>query len=90
MSFISTETWRHRCIREGWVTPYDDSRLKHGAYQLALGPEAKITNDDSNIVRKLAPGDRVAIPQGNSLSYLRKRKSGYQTTVLGSSPFAPG
>jgi dCTP deaminase len=74
MSFISTETWRHRCIREGWVTPYDDSRLKHGAYQLALGPEAKITNDDSNIVRKLAPGDRVAIPPGQFAFLLTEEK----------------
>ncbi len=76
MAFWSTEKFRVRqyeqCLIKssgGLIRVFDDSRIKHGAYELSLGPEAFITSDKHgkslNLKKILTSEDpQIEIPPG--------------------------
>lgn len=64
MAFWSSEKLRQRVPQDGLVVPFDAARIKHGAYELAVGPEAFITSVVTKTTQSLDPGERVIIPPG--------------------------
>lgn len=65
MAFWSTETFHRRGPGQDIVVPFDPEQVKHGAYELAVGPEISITStDDHTTKRVLAAAEPVIIPPG--------------------------
>lgn len=64
MAFWSSETLMARLPAELLVEPYDQKRVKHGAYELGLGCEAFVTSDPSGKKTVLKPGEDVHVPPG--------------------------
>jgi dCTP deaminase len=64
MAFWSTEKFHERGPNEKIVAPFDPTQVKHGAYELAVGPEVSITSDDQTTKRTLDQGEPVIIPPG--------------------------
>lgn len=64
MAFWSTEKLVERTSQEGLVEPFDRGRVKHGAYELAVGAEAFITSVATGTKQALGAADQVIIPPG--------------------------
>lgn len=64
MTMWSSETLAKRIPTEGLIEPYNSDRVRHAAYELALGPEAFITSDPSGRKQKLDHGAQLIIPPG--------------------------
>ena len=64
MAFWSTERFRQRAAQEILVVPFDPQNVKHGAYELAVGPEVSITSKDSKTKEALDAGEAFVIPPG--------------------------
>ncbi|MEK6287788.1 MAG: hypothetical protein AABO57_18880 [Acidobacteriota bacterium] len=64
MSFWSTEKILQKRVLTELIKPFDLKRLKHGAYELALGHEALITSEPTGLKQKLEPGEQLLIPPG--------------------------
>src|SRR6267142_4566780 len=65
MSFWSTEKLlSKRSKLEKLVEPWDNTRVKHGAYELSLGPEAFITTKGTKRRLDLVKDNQVVIPPG--------------------------
>lgn len=62
MAFWSTEKLRREGA--GLIKPYTQKFVKHGAYELAFGPEAFISANRKRSKLRLKRGDEVAIPPG--------------------------
>lgn len=65
MSFWTTEKLLSKRLQK-LIDPWDDDRVKHGAYELSLGPEAFITTDKKGTKRRLdlAKDKQIVIPPG--------------------------
>jgi dCTP deaminase len=67
MGFWSSEKVREVHDSNPVITPFDPSRLSHGAYELSLSDQVILTGAKN---RPLADGDPVRIPPGQfSLMY---------------------
>src|SRR6266850_6603948 len=64
MAFWSTEEFRRRGAQENLVVPFDPQNVKHGAYELAVGPEVSITSKDSTTKEMLDAAEAFVIPPG--------------------------
>lgn len=64
MPFWRTETLQERLRSESLINPFDKSRIKHCAYELAMGPEAFITSTLDKTKTKLEKGESIVIPPG--------------------------
>lgn len=65
MAFWSSERFKEIGSARNLIRPeFDPKRVKHGAYELALGPQAFITSHESKVTQDLELGDRVIIPPG--------------------------
>ncbi len=62
MAFWSSERLRTEATRVNIFDPYDISNIKHGAYEMAVGPEAYITSSESKIL--LQEKEILRIPSG--------------------------
>ena len=62
MAFLSSETLRAKIETQSLITPFDASAIKHGAYELALGPEAFVTSTPEGTKRILEVGGQLRIP----------------------------
>lgn len=64
MAFWSSERIRRRAVAETLIQPFDETCIKHGSYELALGPEAFITSNGEERKQTLADGEQLVIPPG--------------------------
>jgi dCTP deaminase len=64
MSFWSTEKVADENRRAPLIQPFSQSRLKHGAYELALGRQAYVTSMEPALRYPLGQGVQLAIPPG--------------------------
>ncbi|MBI2811315.1 MAG: deoxycytidine triphosphate deaminase [Candidatus Melainabacteria bacterium] len=64
MAFWSSEKLKERAANKTLITPYYESQVKHGAYEMSLGHEAFITSDDKGMKQPLAEGEQFVIPPG--------------------------
>jgi dCTP deaminase len=64
MSFWSSEMLKQRVEAEDLIAPFDPNQVKHGAYQMRLGPEYYLTSDAPQHKRSLNTGQQIAIPPG--------------------------
>ena len=67
MSFWTTEKLKREQTRtplEPLIAPFDVKRVKQGAYELSLGPEAFVTSGPSGTKKKLRSREQMAIPAG--------------------------
>ncbi|MDB6025132.1 MAG: deoxycytidine triphosphate deaminase [Verrucomicrobiales bacterium] len=46
------------------IQPFDLSAIKHGAYELSMGPEAFLTSSEDNKKMMLGEGEQLVIPSG--------------------------
>lgn len=64
MTFWRSETMRGRLPAEQLIEPYHEENVKHGAYELGMGPEAFITSTTEKKKKTLADGEPLVIPSG--------------------------
>jgi len=67
MAMWSSETIKQKLTDENLISPPDKQAVKHGAYELSLGPEAFITsaaNGEKGQKKKLEAGEHLVIPPG--------------------------
>ena len=83
MAFWGTQTLRRRLPLEKLVEPYYEERVKHGAYELALGPEAYITSSSEQKKKKIDVGDQVVIPPGQFGLLLTEEKVSIPRDAIG-------
>jgi len=63
MPFWSSQTLRARLKRDQLVSPFDDSRVVHSAYEMGVGSEAFVTSNPSDSTQ-VASGAKIVIPPG--------------------------
>jgi dCTP deaminase len=63
MAYWSSRTLKERIRDERLITPYDEDRVTHCAYEMGVGSEAFITSNPSDRTQ-LAPGAKIVIPPG--------------------------
>ncbi|HOX05888.1 MAG TPA: hypothetical protein PK280_05765 [Planctomycetota bacterium] len=64
MAFWCRDTIRTKQDQHGLITPFDEKRLTHSAYEMALGPEAFITSQEHKTKIPLAEKEQICIPSG--------------------------
>ena len=64
MSFWNSTTLKRRAEAEKLIQPWEPARVAHGAYELAMGPEAYLTSSVTPEKKRLNAGDEVVIPPG--------------------------
>src|SRR5690349_1888369 len=64
MAFWSTEKVKEEHSKGCLINPFDGSRVKHGAYELALGPEAFLTSYSEGKKKILNDSEQLVIPPG--------------------------
>lgn len=64
MAFWSSEKLEERSQGGSLIAPYDPNRVKHGGYELSVGPESFLTSDQSGKKQQLEPTGQVVIPPG--------------------------
>lgn len=64
MAFLSSETLRAKIEAESLILPFNAASIKHGAYELALGPETFVTSTPEGTKRILESGSQLRIPPG--------------------------
>lgn len=64
MPYWTSETLRARLEAEDLISPFDDEKITHCAYELTMGPEAFITSSDARKKITLDECDAVVIPPG--------------------------
>ena len=62
MSFLSDELLKE--ILPDKIDPFDETRIKHCAYEMALGNEVFISGEEHQIKKTLNKGEQIAIPPG--------------------------
>lgn len=62
MAFWRTEKIKQKQEDVGLIEDFNESRVKHGAYELSLGSEAFVTSDPSGKKQIIRPKDQVIIP----------------------------
>jgi dCTP deaminase len=63
VTFWNTQTLKTRIPAQGIIEPYDEARVTHAAYEMAVGGEAFVTSNASDKTQ-LSPGAKVVIPPG--------------------------
>lgn len=64
MSFWNSEKLRQRLSVDKLIKPPNPDFIKHGGYELSLGPEAFLTSEPAGTKRRLERGDQLIIPPG--------------------------
>lgn len=64
MAFWCRDTLRAKQEQHGLITPFDEKRLTHSAYEMALGPEAFITSQEHKTKISLSAREQICIPSG--------------------------
>lgn len=64
MSYWTSETLRERLPAEELISPFDDQKIQHCGYELAMGPEAFVTSSEPQKKIVLGNGGDVTIPPG--------------------------
>jgi dCTP deaminase len=64
MSFWSSEKLRARHAQDRLIEPFNPKRIKHGAYDLSLGPEVFISTKSESTKQKLDTDQQISIPPG--------------------------
>lgn len=72
MSFWSSEKLKDKQKKIDLIHPYDEERVKHGAYELSLGYESFITSDSNKKVSNHK--EHIIIPSGQFALLLTKEK----------------
>ena len=74
MAFWTSEKLKDKANQQTLIAPYDESRVKHGAYELSLGNEAFITSDDTQKKQILQDGEQLLIPPGQLALLITKEE----------------
>lgn len=75
MSFWSSEKLKIELGKQFIITPYNDqSRVKHGAYELSLGGEYYTTADQANKKVLIRDGEQICIAPGQFALLITKEK----------------
>ena len=64
MTFWNSQTLKQRLPQDTIVKPYSESQVKHGAYELLVGPEAFLTSTKKKVKKTLKEGAPFVIPPG--------------------------
>jgi dCTP deaminase len=64
MAFWNSEKIKQKATDGSLIAPYDEKRIKHGAYELSLGPEIFITSSTTRTKQNLVPHEQIVIPPG--------------------------
>jgi dCTP deaminase len=65
------------------VEPFDENAVKHGAYELGLGPEAFLTSDLEKRKKILNEGEQLVLPPGQFGLLLTEEKVTIPNTAIG-------
>jgi dCTP deaminase len=83
MAFWSSEKIKENQAALTLIFPFDENRLKHGCYELSLGPETFVTSEETGKKQKIEIGDQVRIPPGQFGLLLAKEKITIPSTTIG-------
>src|SRR5438105_3719883 len=83
MAFWSSEKLKQVLSQGKVIEPFDDTSVKHGAYELSLGPEAFLTSDDDKRKKILADGEQLVIPPGQFGLLLTEEKITIPNNAIG-------
>jgi dCTP deaminase len=64
MAFWSSEKIKQISSEIKLVDPFDESAVKHGSYELGLGPEAFLTSDSEKKKIVVRDGEQLVLPPG--------------------------
>jgi dCTP deaminase len=83
MAFWSSEKLKKVLAQGTLVVPFDNSAVKHGAYELSLGPEAFLTSDDNKKKIILEDNQQLVIPPGQFGLLLTEEKVTIPNDAIG-------
>src|SRR5438876_12016738 len=83
MAFWSSEKLKQVLTQGKVIEPFDDRAVKHGAYELSLGPEAFLTSDDDKRKKFLDVGELLVIPLGQFGLFLTEERITIPNNVIG-------
>lgn len=84
MAYWSSEKLKQRQQQQpNLVEPFEPNAVKHGAYELALGPEAFLTSYDDGRKRTLSDSEQVVIPPGQFGLLLTEEHVSIPTDAIG-------
>src|SRR5689334_22348820 len=83
MAFWNSEKLKQVISVGKFVEPFDEKAVKHGAYELSLGPEAFLTSDDDNKKDILDEGEQLVIPPGQFGLLLTEEKVRIPNNAIG-------
>ncbi len=83
MAFWSSEKLKQVLSQGKVIEPFDDTAVKHGAYELCLGPEAFLTSDDDKRKKILDDGEQLVIPPGQFGLLLTEEKITIPSNAIG-------
>ena len=83
MAFWSTEKIKQVSTKIKLVDPFDESAVKHGAYELGLGPEAFLTSNSDNKKIIVKEGEQLVLPPGQFGLLLTEEKITIPNNAIG-------
>lgn len=83
MSFWSSEVLRARQSKDTIIEPFEPRRVKHGAYDLSLGPEVFISTKPEGTKQKLDINEQITIPPGQFGLLLTEEEIAVPNDVIG-------
>jgi dCTP deaminase len=82
MAIWSSEKIKAALAKDKLIEPFDENAVKHGAYELALGPEAFLTSSADKKKTILCDGDQIVIPPGQFGLLLTEERVRIPNSVL--------
>ena len=64
MAFLGNDTILDCLIKNKAIEPFDEKRIKNGAYELSLGEQVFLTNPESKEIKKVEPEGIIQIEPG--------------------------
>lgn len=64
MSFWNSEKLRQKQTTDKIIEPFEPKRIKHGAYDLSLGPEVFVSTKREGTKQELSTNEQIIIPPG--------------------------
>ena len=83
MAFWSSERFKVEHAENSVVFPFSEGRLRHGAYELGLGPEVYITSHPSRTKVAVPAGGQINIPPGQFAVLLSEEKVNIPLHAIG-------
>ncbi len=74
MAFLGTKKLKELLSASEVVTPFDENKLKNGAYELSLGSQVFQTGSRPRVVKNLTPKEKIYIEPGQFALLLTEEK----------------